>query len=192
MLLMRPGFAAILTGQNTYADTVAAYDRNDLIGLTQEYYAEINGIISDATDAAIVAVPFDPGLKDQSEGEGAWTSGHIIAHLTATTEDSAALASALARGAEFADDLRLRAEVAWETLQTAEQINARLAESQRMSLAFLETWPDAPDLARTATLIPQFGPMNAVGRYMLGLFHANMHLDQLREIMRQMREQGQA
>ncbi len=70
MLLMRPGFAAILTGQNTYADTVAAYDRNDLIGLTQEYYAEINGIISDATDAAIVTVPFDPGLKDQSEGKG--------------------------------------------------------------------------------------------------------------------------
>ena len=189
---MRPNFAAILTGQNTYADTVAAYDRNDLIGLTQEYYAEIKGIISGATDAAIVAVPFDPGLKDQSEGEGAWTIGHIIAHLTATTEESAALASALARGAEFADDLRLRAEVAWETLQTAEQINARLAESQRMSLAFLETWPDDPDLARTATLIPQFGPMNAVGRYMLGLFHANMHLDQLREIMRQMREQGQA
>ena len=189
---MRPDFAAILTGQNTYADTVAAYDRNNLIELTQEYYAEINGIISGATGAAIVAVPFDPGLKDQSEGEGAWTIGHIIAHLTATTEESAALASALARGAEFADDLRLRAEVAWETLQTAEQINARLAESQRMSLAFLETWPDAPDLARTATLIPQFGPMNAVGRYMLGLFHANMHLDQLREIMRQMREQGQA
>ena len=189
---MRPDFAAILTGQNTYADTVAAYDRNNLIELTQEYYAEINGIISGATDAAIVAVPFDPGLKDQSEGEGAWTIGHIIAHLTATTEESAALASALARGAEFADDLRLRAEVAWETLQTAEQINARLAESQRMCLAFLETWPDAPDLARTATLIPQFGPMNAVGRYMLGLFHANMHLDQLREIMRQMREQGQA
>lgn len=189
---MRPDFAAIQTGQRTYAAIVAEYDRNDLIGLTQEYYAEISGIISGVTDAAIVAVPFDPALKDQSEGKGAWTIGHIIAHLTATAEESASLASALARGAEFADNLRLRAEVAWETLQTAEQVNARLAESQRMCLAFLDTWPADPDLARTATLIPHFGPMNAVGRYMLGLFHADMHLDQLREIMRQMREQRKA
>ncbi len=116
----------------------------------------------------------------------------IIAHLTATTAESAALASALARGAAFADDLRLRAEVAWESLQTAEQVNARLAESKRMCLAFLDTRPAAPALARTATRIPQFGPMNATGRYMLGLFHADMHLAQLREIMRQMREQGRA
>ena len=139
-----------------------------------------------------MAVPFDPALHDQRAGGGAWTIGHIIAHLTATSEESASLASALARGVEFADDLRLRSEVAWETLQTAAQVNAHLAESQRMCLAFLETWPDAPNLTRTATLIPQFGPMNAVGRYMLGLFHANMHLAQLREIMRQMREQGKA
>jgi hypothetical protein len=189
---MRPDFSAIFTGKSTYTEIVAAYDRNDLIQLTQDYYGEISEIISGATDDAIVAVPFDPALKDQSEGEGAWTIGHIVAHLTATTEESASLASALARGAEFADDLRLRAEVAWETLQTAEQVSARLAESQRMSLAFLDTWPDAPNLTRTMDFIPQFGPMNAVGRYMLGLFHASMHLDQLREIMRQMREQGKA
>ncbi|HEY8600098.1 MAG TPA: DinB family protein [Thermomicrobiales bacterium] len=189
---MRPDFAAIQTGQRTYAAIVAEFDRNDLISLTQEYYAEIKGIVSGATDAAIVAIPIDPALKDQNEGEGAWTIGHIIAHLTATAEESAALASALARGADFADDLRLRADVAWETLQTAEQINARLAESQRICLAFLETWPDAPDLARTMTFIPRFGPMNAISRYMLGIFHADMHLDQLREIMRRMREQGKA
>ncbi len=74
-MLMRPDFAAIQTGKSTYAATVAAYDHNDFIELTREYYAEINGIISSATDAAIVAVPFDPALEDQSEGEGAWTRG---------------------------------------------------------------------------------------------------------------------
>lgn len=189
---MRPDFAAIQTGQRTYAATVAGYDRNDLTQLTQGYYAEISAIISGVTDAAIVAVPFDPALTNQSEGEGAWTLGHVIAHLTATAEESAALASALARGAAFADDLRLRAEVTWETLQTVAQVNARLAESQRICLAFLGTWPDRPDLARTMTLVPQLGPLNAIGRYMLGLFHADMHLAQLREIMGQIREQGKA
>lgn len=42
------------------------------------------------------------------------------------------------------------------------------------------------------TFIPQLGPLNAVGRHMLGLFHADMHLAQPRKIMRQMREQGDA
>ena len=110
----------------------------------------------------------------------------MIAHLTATAEESAALASALARGAAFPDDLRLRADAAWQEIRTATQLRARLAESERMALAFLNTWPETPDLARTVTLIPQFGPMNAIGRHLMGLFHAEMHLAQLREIMRQM------
>lgn len=186
--MMRPKFAAITSGQSTYAETIADLDHADLIALTREYYAEIGQILTEASDTAVTTVPFDPALEDQQAEEGAWTIAHIIGHLTATAEESAALASAMARGAAFPDDLRLRSEVAWQELHTALDVRARLAESERMTLAFLDTWPDVPDLARTITLIPQFGPMNAIGRHTLGLFHADMHLGQLREIMRQMRD----
>jgi hypothetical protein len=37
----------------------------------------------------------------------------------------------------------------------------------------------------TLTLIPQLGLLNAIGRYVLGLFHTQTHLEQLHEIVRQ-------
>lgn len=54
-----------------------------------------------------------------------------------------------------------------------------------MCSAFLSAWPDAPHLDETVAPVPQLGPMNAVGLYALGLAHAQGHLDQLREIVRQ-------
>lgn len=183
---MRPDFAALLSGKKTYAEITERVKHTDLATITHDYYAEVNQIVTTATDAAIVTVPIDPALEDQTAGEGAWTLAHVVAHLTATTEESAALASALARGATFPDDLRLRAEVDWQEIRTATALRARLAESERMTLAFLDTWPTTPDLARTVNFIPQFGPMDAIGRHLLGLLHAEMHLEQLREIMRQL------
>jgi uncharacterized damage-inducible protein DinB len=183
---MKSNFAAVLSGEQTYAELAASLNKADLTTLTREYYAEIDQIITGVSDAAVVAVPVDPALDDQQAGEGTWTLGHVIAHLTATAEESAALASALARGADFPAELRLRSEIPWQDLHTAAAVRNRLAESERMTLAFLDTWPEDPDLDRTITLIPQLGPMNAIGRHLLGLFHANMHLDQLREIMRQL------
>jgi hypothetical protein len=32
---------------------------------------------------------------------------------------------------------------------------------------------------------PQIGPINAVARFIMGLFHDDAHLDQLRDIMKQ-------
>jgi hypothetical protein len=183
---MRPDFAALLSGEKTFAEITASVKHTDLAAITHEYYAEINQIVSAATDVAVVTVPIDPALDDQQAGEGAWTLAHVIAHLTATAEESASLASAMARGAAFPDDLRLRSEVDWQQIRTATELRARLAESERMAVAFLNTWPATPDLARTVNFIPQFGPMNAIGRHLLGLMHAEMHLEQLREIMRQM------
>lgn len=56
-----------------------------------------------------------------------------------------------------------------------------------MRLAMLDAWPDAPLLDNTITLIPRFGPMNAVGRDLLGLKHQHGHLPQIAEITRQAR-----
>ena len=183
---MRPDFAALLSGQKTYAEIVGAVTHSDLADITRDYYAEINQIVTAATDTAVITVPLDPALDDQQAGEGAWTLAHVVAHLTATAEESASLASAMARGAAFPDDLRLRSEADWREIRTAAELHARLAESERMALAFLNTWPNTPDLGRTVDFIPQLGPMNAIGRHLLGFMHAEMHLGQLREIMRQL------
>jgi len=66
-------------------------------------------------------------------------------------------------------------------------VRARLQESQRICRAFLEVRPDDPHLHVTRTHIPLFGPMNAVGFSVLGIIHAQEHLDQQREIARQYR-----
>jgi hypothetical protein len=54
-----------------------------------------------------------------------------------------------------------------------------------MCRALLDAWPALPHLEVTGTFIPQLGPMNAIGRYVMGLMHSYMHPEQLREIMRQ-------
>jgi hypothetical protein len=56
-----------------------------------------------------------------------------------------------------------------------------------MRLAMLAAWPDEPDLATTIVQVERFGPLNAVGRYLLGLMHEDGHLGQIAEIMRQAR-----
>jgi hypothetical protein len=62
----------------------------------------------------------------------------------------------------------------------------RLAESRRITLAFLETWPDAPHLDATYEH-PFFGEMTAVAYHLIGINHAKGHLAQLAEIRRQER-----
>lgn len=53
---------------------------------------------------------------------------------------------------------------------------------------FLDTWSDAPHLDIAIVRIPRFGPMNAIGIHMLGIFHGESHIQQLHEIMRQSKE----
>ncbi len=109
----------------------------------------------------------------------------MIVHATASSEESAALSSTLARG--IAVEGRSRAEVPWETMHAAAQVQQRLEESHRMRNAFLDAWPDEPNLELTYIPFPQAGSINAVGRIVLGLMHDDGHLEQLREIMRQAR-----
>lgn len=115
----------------------------------------------------------------------AWTLGHVVVHTTAGSEEGAAAALTLARGAPL--DGRPRYEVPWEEVTTIGQVVRRLEESRRMRLAMLAAWPDEPHLGNTAVLIERLGPLNATGRYLVGLMHEDGHLPQLAEIARQAR-----
>jgi hypothetical protein len=173
--------AAFGAGKISYADLTGELNFSDLRALTDELYTTIHAIISSSTDADVSFVPHDLAAKDTNE-QG-WTLSHVIAHLTATAEESAVTAALLAKG--VTPEGRLRYETPWETLQTAQQVLSRLQESQRMCNAYLDAWPDAPQLDVTLVRVPHFGPLNAIRMYVLGYLHGTSHIEQVREIMRQ-------
>lgn len=178
-------FTPIRERTQTVAEFAAGLTKSDLQKYTNEMIDTELAIIASATDADVVFVPVDPQANDtygKSEDKDlAWTLGHVIVHTTASSEESAALSSVLARGLNV--DGRSRYETPWETVTTVAQLHQRLEESRRMRLAFLETWPDEPHLDIIQDL--PFGKFNAVARFLLGLLHEDSHLEQLREILRQ-------
>lgn len=148
---------------------------------------EMQQIIIDAVDADVAFTPVDPNANDPfgkpEEASLAWTLGHVVVHATASSEESAALALVLARGLPV--EGRSRYEVPWESVTSIAQVRQRLEESRRMRQAMLNAWPDEPHLDVTYSPFPRAGQLNAVGRFILGLYHDADHLDQLREIVRQ-------
>jgi hypothetical protein len=52
-----------------------------------------------------------------------------------------------------------------------------------MILATLSVWPDVPHL--DVTILSGSGPRNAIARFLAGLSHADSHLEQISEIVRQ-------
>ena len=54
-----------------------------------------------------------------------------------------------------------------------------------MRLASLDMWPDQPDLSVMAEIIPGRPPVNARGRFVMGLAHDDAHLAQIAEDVRQ-------
>lgn len=178
-------FEAVRAGLVSYAEMASKLSRGDLISLINETFEALGKPLADQ-DADDLA-SFIPADSDAQEGDGAgWTIGHIVAHLTATWEETAAVAATMARGIKL--EARLRYEVPWQELNTIASIKARLQESQRMCLAFLETWPDEPHLDITATPIPPLGPLNALAMCGLGIGHAQSHIAQIAETVRQYSE----
>ena len=174
-------FAAIRSGQVSYADAVRTLHLADLRRGLDEFFADLESALVPATDATVFFVPRDPEASDQSE-QG-WTLNRLVTHCTATLEGSAAGAAMLARGVQVEGQLRY--ETPWESLSTLREVQARLRESQRMCRAFLNAWPDEPHLDLTVTPIPALGPMNAIGLSAAGIAHAQQHLDQVSEVVRQ-------
>src|SRR5262245_24475307 len=168
-------------------DLVKDLTKDDLQRELNAMYDEISRLIADCSDSDVIFEPRDEKADDpyaiQGEESIAWTLGHVIVHLTASMEESAAIASELARGVAYHG--RSRWEVPWRDATTIEFCRARLEESRRMCLASLEVWPDVPYMENTYSPAEGAVPHTAVSRFASGLRHASDHLGQITEIVRQ-------
>ncbi len=73
----------------------------------------------------------------RAEGGVGWNVAHLVAHVTASSEEGAAVSSILARGIALEFEPRLRAEVDWTTLTTTAACIQRLEESRRIRQGYL-------------------------------------------------------
>jgi hypothetical protein len=181
-------FNKVKAKEITFNELVSGLMVNDLRQLTNEMVDHIQSLIAGCVDADVTFQPEDPEANDRfaanpDDVKLAWTLGHVIVHTTSSAEEAAALAAELARGVPLHG--RSRSEIPWREAVTIAMCRARLEESRRMRLASLEMWPDRPCLDLMAELWPGMDPVNAVGRFVLGLNHDANHLGQIGEIVRQ-------
>lgn len=182
-------FAPVRDNALTMSELVADLTPDDLRGLTNEMVGAMLALISDCVDDDVAFVPqdpdaYDPYAADDAEITLAWTLGHVIVHVTASSEEAAAVAAELARGVEYHG--RSRSEVPWRMITTIAQCRHRLEESRRMRLASLDMWPDQPNLHNTQKFIRD-QEVNAIARFVWGLKHDDDHLEQIAGIVRQAR-----
>ena len=180
-------FTPVRSKELTMSQLVEGFTTADLGRLTNEMIDAMQGMIAESTDADVVFEPADPGADDPSaattdETNMPWTLGHLIVHVTASSEEAAAIAAELARGVPHRGG-RSRSEVFWETVKTIAQCRHRLEESRRMRLSSLDMWPDQPDLSNS--YLPSWEgatPSNAVSRFVSGLSHDDAHLAQIADV----------
>jgi uncharacterized damage-inducible protein DinB len=188
-------FQSVRDKRTTFADLTAGVSHDDLRNLTNEIVDMQLALVEECVDADVIFVPEDPNAHDPyAEGAGdvaiAWTLGHVIVHVTASSEEAAFIAAEMARGVE--PHGRSRYEVPWESVTTIAQVRARLQESRRMRLAMLDTWPDEPHMEVTFAWGPDKPQYNAIQRFLLGMRHEEEHVAQVAEIVRQARVQREA
>lgn len=184
-------FSTILSGDKKMIDIAQAVTLDDLRQMTNQSIDRMLELIADLDDHDITFDPVDPDAYDAHAVEGeekiGWSIAHIIAHVTASSEEGAAISSLLARG--FPTSERPRYETPWRDIQTQAQAVQRLEESRRMRLAYLDTWPDTPHLDIYRDISPRFeekfGKMNAPAAFLFGYAHEVGHYDQLAEVKRQ-------
>jgi len=181
-------FTAVRNKEMTMSELVADLVRDDLRDLTTEMIDTVLELIADCLDEDVTFEPLDPEAHDpyaerKEDVKLAWNLGHVVVHITASSEESAFSAAEMARGVEFHG--RSRYEVPWEEMRTIDGCRNRLEESRRMQLASLEVWPDEAHLDYEYESWPGGPILNAVGRFVLGLSHADTHLGQIEEIVRQ-------
>ncbi|MCJ7622819.1 MAG: DinB family protein, partial [Anaerolineaceae bacterium] len=170
----------------TIADLAAELTKDDLVKFTHELNDKILDMISSCQDSDVIFEPKDPKAndpyaEDPADIHIAWTLGHLIVHITASMEESAALAAEMARGVEFHG--RSRSEIPWQTIKTIAQCRHRMEESRRMCIASLEMWPDEPYLDNTHKPWESMPPIDARGRYLLGFTHTDSHLEQIMDVI---------
>lgn len=181
-------FTPIRNKDTTWEEFTADHTKEDLVKQANQMTDKILKLVADCSDGDVVFHPTDPDAhdpfaEDPDDVSLAWNLGHIIVHITASSEEAAFLAAELARGVEV-KPRRSRWEVPWETVTTIEQCRHRLEESRRMLLASLEIWPDEPHLENyyKASSKKKITP---VIRFLYGQSHADSHLEQIVDIIRQ-------
>jgi len=180
-------FQLVRDKKTSLQDLVKGLTKDDLRRELNAMYYEVEHLIANRTDSDVTFEPVDEKADDPYSIEGeeniSWTLGHVIVHLTASMEESASLASELARGVTFHG--RSRYEVPWREVTTIEHCRARMAESRNMCLTSLEMWPDPPHMENTYVAVEGALPHTCISRFASGLKHASDHLGQIAEIVRQ-------
>jgi hypothetical protein len=165
---------------------------DDLRNATNVSVDYLLSVLDGLTDADVVFDPVDPDAHDPEAVDGeetiGWSIAHLLAHVTASSEEGAAFSSLLARGIEVTE--RPRYETPWRDITTVEQCRQRLEESRRMRLAYLDTWPDTPFLdvyrvPKTERFHEYFGDLNATASFLMGLGHEVGHYAQIEGVKQQ-------
>lgn len=172
----------------TFEELVADLSVQELHDLTDEMIDQMLTLIDGCTDSDVTFQPVDPGANDtyasnSAEVGIAWTLGHVIVHCTASSEESAFLAAEMARGVE--NHGRSRYETPWESVTKISECRERLEESRAMRHASLAMWPVQPHLANTYQPWPTAPNINAVGRFVFGLWHDDSHVGQIADVVQQ-------
>lgn len=194
-------FSRIQNKEIKYADLAEGLTIQNLRDATNESVDLLVGLVQNLTDEQINFVPIDhnahdPYAQKEEEVNMGWTVGHLILHVTASSEEGAAFASILGRGIVVGG--RLRYEPDWQDPRytTTAGILQRLEESRRIRLAYLDAIPDEPHLDVYREMSERFeaivGKLNAIGSFLLGLGHEVDHYDQIREAIRQAQETSHA
>lgn len=182
-------FGRVRSREIKLSDAVAGVDLGDLAKATEDSIAEIEDVLTEVVDADVTFEPEDPAAndpaaQDPADRELAWNLGHLVMHVTASAEESAALAQELARGVPFHG--RSRWEVPWRTVTSVDECRRRLAESRRMRLASLQMWPASdPSELDPDPAIPTW--QQARERFARGLAHEHAHIEQIRVVAKQAR-----
>ncbi len=186
-------FAPVKRGEQKILEYSQQFSMDDLRSITQASTSFLLDLIAGLSDADVTFDPVDPQANDPYAAPGeehiGWSIAHLVAHVTATSEEWAAYSSILARGIVYPADPRLRYETPWREIKTRAQCIQRLEESRRIRLGYLDTWPDRPDLHVYRELSPRFiervGEINATAAFLYGLQHEVGHYDQFREVKQQ-------
>ncbi|MDX2078136.1 MAG: DinB family protein [bacterium] len=187
---MQLDFTPVRNNDIKLADFAKDITVDDLRQWTNASIDIILNIIADCDDADITFDPIDPLADDPYAKEGeekiGWSLAHLVVHVTASSEESAAFASILARGIPYPKEPRLRYETEWKTVTTKAQCVQRLEESRRIRLGYLATFPDAPFLDVTREMsenfVNKFGEYNAIVAFLMGLMHEDAHFAQFRDV----------
>ncbi|MCS6836619.1 MAG: DinB family protein [Anaerolineae bacterium] len=188
---MKIDFGPVERGEMTMLEFSVRFSKDDLAAASDASIDFMLHLLDDLDDADVTFDPIDehahdPFAKPGEENIG-WSLAHLIAHVTASTEEGAAFSSILARGYPLEE--RPRYETPWRDIRTKAQCVQRLEESRRMRRGYLMTWPDVPflDVYRKASerFEARFGKLNATASFLFGLWHETQHYEQMQEVKRQ-------